>query len=237
MATYVLIHGAGSEGWYWHLVVPRLEALGHRCVTMDLPVDDDAADLDAYTDVVVEAIDAAPSVEEPVIVVAQSLGGFVGPLVCARVPVQLLVLLAAMVPQPGEPPGQWWSATGHAEALTAAARRDGRDPALDDDPEALFLHDLPPAVLDGVLARGAKRQSGAPFEKPWPLDAWPDVPTRFLLCRDDRFFPPDFQRRVVAERLGIVPDEMSGGHLPAFAHPDELVEHLEAYRIELAGQT
>jgi hypothetical protein len=33
----------------------------------------------------------------------------------------------------------------------------------------------------------------------------------------------------VAERLGIVPDEMDGGHLPALARPDELVAHLEAF--------
>src|SRR5437667_324530 len=37
-------------------------------------------------------------------------------------------------------------------------------------------------------ARGERHQSGTPFEKPWPLRAWPDVPTRFLLCRNDRFF-------------------------------------------------
>jgi pimeloyl-ACP methyl ester carboxylesterase len=61
------------------------------------------------------------------------------------------------------------------------------------------------------------------------LAAWPDVPTRFLLCREDRFFPAEFQRRVVQERLGFAPDEMSGGHLPALAHPDELVACLERY--------
>ena len=55
------------------------------------------------------------------------------------------------------------------------------------------------------------------------------MPTRFLLCRDDRFFPADFQRRVVRERLGIVPDEMGGGHLPALAHPRELADRLLAY--------
>jgi hypothetical protein len=56
------------------------------------------------------------------------------------------------------------------------------------------------------------------------------VPTRFLLCRDDRFFPAEFLRRVVRDRLGITPDEMAGGHLPALAHPDDLVERLETYR-------
>ena len=81
-----------------------------------------------------------------------------------------------------------------------------------------------------------REQAATPFEKPWPLEKWPDVPTRFLLCRDDRFFPAEFQRRVVRERLGIVPDEMGGGHLPALAHPEELVARLEAYRTELEAQ-
>lgn len=45
-------------------------------------------------------------------------------------------------------------------------------------------------------------------------------------------------RRVVPERLGIVPDELPGGHLPALAHPDELVDRVEAYRTKaLVGAT
>jgi hypothetical protein len=78
-----------------------------------------------------------------------------------------------------------------------------------------------------------REQSDTPFEQPWPPSSWPDVPTRFLLCRDDRFFPAEFQRRVVRHRLGVVPDEMAGGHLPALARPDELAARLEAYRSEL----
>ncbi|WP_405137948.1 alpha/beta fold hydrolase [Nocardia sp. NBC_01388] len=56
------------------------------------------------------------------------------------------------------------------------------------------------------------------------------MPTEFLLCRQDRMFPADFQRRVVRERPGFTPDEMDGGHLPALGHSRELVERLEAYR-------
>ena len=43
MSTYVLIHGAGSDAWYWHLVEPRLRARGHDVVAVDLPCDDDSA--------------------------------------------------------------------------------------------------------------------------------------------------------------------------------------------------
>jgi pimeloyl-ACP methyl ester carboxylesterase len=212
MATYVLIHGAGSDGWYWHLVAPRLAALGHGVVAPDLPCDDDTAGLQEYTDVVIEAIGA----RRDLVVVAQSLGAFTGTMVCDRLPARLLVLVAAMVPKPGESPGEWWGATGHVFP----------EPF---DPAEVFAHDLPVDVAQESL-KHVREQSGTPFEKAWPLAAWPDVPTRFLLCRDDRFFPAEFQRRVVRDRLGIVPDEMPGGHLPALAHPQELVERLETYR-------
>ena len=100
------------------------------------------------------------------------------------------------------------------------------------DEAAVFLHDVPADVVAESAAH-LRDQSGTPFEAPWPLVAWPDVPTRFLLCRDDRMFPAEFQRRVVAARLGITPDEMAGGHLPALAHPEELVAHLLRYAAEL----
>ena len=217
MATYVLIPGAGSDSWYWHLVVPRLEALGHDVVAVDLPVTDETADFTRYADVVVDAIGD----RQDLIVVAQSLGGFTAPLVCARVPVQLLVLVAAMVPRPGESAGDWWANTGHVFP----------DPF---DPAVVFTHDLEPELAAAANDHVAP-QAGRPFEDPWPLTAWPDVPTRFLLCRDDRFFPADFQRRVVQERLGFAPDEMGGGHLPALARPGELVSWLERYRTELGS--
>src|ERR1700694_2917195 len=105
MATYVLIHGAGSDSWYWNLVAPQLRARGHDVVAPDLPSDDDTAGLAAYTDTVVDAIGDRTDL----IVVAQSMGGFTAPLVCERVPVRQLVLVAAMVPRPGEAPGDWWA--------------------------------------------------------------------------------------------------------------------------------
>jgi len=226
MATYVLINCAGSDAWYWHLVAPELQARGHDVVTMDLPCDDDRAGLAEYTDTVVDAIGDRTDL----VLVAQSMGGFTAPLVCDRVPVDVMVLVAAMVPRPGESPGDWWTNTGWEAARRAQAERDGRPVDGAFDPIETFFHDVPADVIAEAMARGERAQSGTPFEKPWPLAAWPEVPTKFLLCRDDRFFPAEFQRRVVRERLGITPDEMDGGHLPALAHPHELAERLEAYR-------
>jgi pimeloyl-ACP methyl ester carboxylesterase len=228
MATYVLIHGAGSNGWYWHLVAPELRARGHHVVAVDLPCDDDSAGLSEYAETVVDAIGDRRTDRTDLVLVAQSMAGFTAPLVCERVPVGLLVLVAAMVPLPGESPGEWWANTGHEQAQREQAEREGRTPG-DDDLATLFLHDLPPELAAEAMTRG-RAQSATPFEKPWPLEAWPEVATRFLLCRHDRFFPAAFMRRVVQERLGIVPDEMAGGHLPALSRPKELAERLEAYR-------
>ena len=223
MATFVLLPGAGSDSWYWHLVVPFLEEAGHDVVAVDLPVTDDSAGFAEYTDVVVDAIND----RRDVVLVAQSLSGFVAPMVCERVPVELMILVAAMVPSPRESAGDWWTNTGQASAVQTA-----RGPDASDDPVVMFFHDVPDDV-----ARESEHhvyaQSGKPFEARWPLAAWPDVPTRFLLCRDDRLFPADFQRRVVRERLGIEPDEIDGGHLPALSRPRELAQRLLKFLAEV----
>jgi pimeloyl-ACP methyl ester carboxylesterase len=224
VSTFVLIPGAGSTGWYWHRVVPRLEAAGHDVVAVDLPVDDDRAGLAEYADAVV----AAAGDRADVVLVAQSMGAFTAPLVCDRLPVRLMVLVAPMTPAPGESPGDWWANTGQAEAMREQAELEGRRPVDVGDPVALFLHDVPTDVAE-ESARHDRNQSGTPFLKPWPLPAWPQVPTRFLLCRQDRLFPAPFQRRLARERLGLVADEMDGGHLPALSRPDDLAERLLAY--------
>ena len=225
MATYLLVPGAGGAAWYWHRVVPLLRACGHEAVAVDLPGDDPAAGLEAYTAAVVRAAERRAG---PLVVVAQSLGAFTAPLACARLPAALLVLLNPMTPLPGETAGEWWEATGQPAAHAAAARAAGRagggiDVAVD------LLHDVPPEV---VTAGEAHRRDEAErvFGDPWPLPAWPDVPTRVLCGLDDRLFPIGFQRRVVRERLGLVPDEVPGGHLVALSRPDEVVRRLEAYR-------
>jgi pimeloyl-ACP methyl ester carboxylesterase len=194
-------------------------------VAADLPANDDSAGLAEYADAVVEAI----ADRTGIVLVAQSLGGFTAPLVCERVPVDLLVMLNAMVPSVGESAEEWWANTGHAKARVEQAARDSRDLAADEDLRDAFFHDVPPEVTAEAWARGEPHQSGTPFTQPWPLPKWPEVPTRFLQGRDDRFFPVEFQRRVVRDRLGIPLDVLPGGHLVALSQPRRLADRLEAY--------
>jgi pimeloyl-ACP methyl ester carboxylesterase len=211
--TYVLIPGAASDAWYWHLVVPELRSRGGDVVAVDLPCEDDSAGLAEYADAVVEAIGDRTNL----VVVAHSFGGFTAPLVCERMPVDVFVLVQAMIPAPGEPPGEWWTNTGYEDEVSTDVS------AFD-----TFFNDVAPDLAAEAMRR-EMAQSETPMVAPWPLDEWPDVPTRFLLCSEDRFFPAPFMRRVVRERLGIEPDEIATGHMPMLARPQELAERLYGY--------
>jgi pimeloyl-ACP methyl ester carboxylesterase len=220
--TFVLVPGAGGDTWFWHRLVAELEGRGHRAVPVELPAADESAGLAAYADTVVATIGD----RSPIVLVAQSMGGLTAPLVCDRVPVDLLVLVNAMVPRPGETGGEWWTVTAQGEAAAGYLQELGLPAELDDD--GTYFHDVPADVVAAAKEQPLA-QSGRPFEDPWPLDRWPDVPTRVVAGRDDRLFPLEFQRRVAAERLGLDVDEVPGGHLIALSRPAELADRLEGY--------
>jgi pimeloyl-ACP methyl ester carboxylesterase len=225
MATFVLIHGAADSAWYWHLVEPELRQRGHDVVTMDLPCEDDGAGPVEYAEVVVEAIGD----RRDLVVVAQSFGGYTAPLVCERVPVDLLVLLAAMVPSPGEPASDYWVNTGWEPPKVDGDQQQPEGMSREDaDTIATFYHDVPLDLAVEALQR-TRSESEARGGEPWPLERWPDVPTRFLLCRHDRMFGADWLRGVVKDRLGFVPDEIDGSHCVALSRPQELTDRLVAY--------
>jgi pimeloyl-ACP methyl ester carboxylesterase len=222
MSTFVLIHGAGDVGWYWHLVEAELRARGHDVVAPDLPGDDDSLELEDYADAVVAAVGERTDL----VVVGQSFGGFTAPLIAARLPVDAVVFVAGMVPAAGEAPGDWWERTGYRQAVEEQAARDGGATG-NDDPYICFYHDVPRELATLAMSKGRAHPSKASMVSPWPLDALPDVPTRFVLCTEDRFFPAGFLHRVVAERLGVVPDEIAAGHCVALSRPVELATLLE----------
>jgi len=222
MRSFVLVHGASSTGWYWHLVADRLRSAGREVATPDLPASDDDAGLAEYAEVIAAAVDEVPG---PVSVVGQSMAGLSVPLVADLRQIDEIVLVCAMIPAPGETGHDWWWETQQPDAQRLATIMRAGDPEADFDPVELFFHDVPHdlAIQHGKIM---VTQSPRPFEDPWPLEAWPDVPTRVLACQNDRLFPPFFMRRVSEERLGIEPDVIPGGHLPALHSPDRLADYL-----------
>ncbi|MGW7241509.1 alpha/beta fold hydrolase [Streptomyces sp. NPDC054804] len=222
MSVFVLLPGAGGAAWYWHRVVPELHARGHVAVAVELPGADESAGLPEYADAVVAAIGG----HDDVVLVAQSMGGFTAPMVCARVPVNLLVLVNAMIPLPGETPAQWWDNTGSPAARVTAAEAGGYSPEF--DLSTYFLHDVPTEVAAAGAAHN-RPEADVAFDQPCGIERWPDVATRVIAATEDRFFPLEFQRRVARDRLGINADEVPGGHLVALSRPVDLADRLVAY--------
>src|SRR5918999_619201 len=112
LATYALIPGGGGDPWEWHRLVPEVASPGHHPIAIRLPAEDDTAGWSEYADTVLDAIGDRADV----IVVAASMGGFTAPIVCARRRVDLLVLLNAMIPMPGETFNTWGTNTGSGPA-------------------------------------------------------------------------------------------------------------------------
>ena len=95
-------------GWYWHLVERDLQSRGYDAIAVDL-----AARWSRL------AFPRTPTRSwtlfngrNDVALIAQSMGAFTAPLVWQRVATRLVVFVNAMVPQPGETPGEWWKNVG-----------------------------------------------------------------------------------------------------------------------------
>src|SRR5436305_12090366 len=113
MSCFVLIPGAGADPRVYAATIQALRARGHDALAPPLPVHDQDARPSDHADAVVDALPT----DRGVVVVAQSLGAFAGPLVAARAPVATLILVAPMIPKPGETAGEWWGNTRHTEAI------------------------------------------------------------------------------------------------------------------------
>jgi pimeloyl-ACP methyl ester carboxylesterase len=187
---------------------PPCATAGHEAVAVDLPCEDPTAGWEEYAGAVVHAIGA----RSEVVVVGHSLGGFTAPLARVRIRVDLLVLVAAMIPLPGQLFADWWASSGYEET------------GYDD----IFYHDVPPELATEARRRERDESANA-LREPWPLEAWPDAPTRYLLCRDDRMFSAAWERRHARERLDLEADEIDGGRYITLSRPRELAERLAAY--------
>jgi pimeloyl-ACP methyl ester carboxylesterase len=223
-----LVHGSYHGAWCWDLLTPELERLGHRVITMDLPVSEPSAGAREYAD----AIEAAlPAGSEPVIV-GHSMSGLVIPLVADRRSVRRLIFLAAFLATPGRSANDL-RATENVDPPMAPKTAEWTD--LGDDVWAvgpntateIFFHDASPEVARWATER-LRPQSYRVFSEVTPLTEWPDVICRSIVCRDDRAISPEWVRQAAHERLGTTAVEIDGGHSPMLTRPAELAQMLDA---------
>lgn len=222
-----LVHGSYHGQWCWDLLKPELERLGHRVITMDLPISDPSLGADDYATAVVDALDPA---SEPV-VVGHSMAGLIIPLVAARRPVRALVYLAAFLPSFGKSANDQ-RATEAVDGRVAPTTAEWTD--LGDDVWAvgpttateLFFHDASPDVARWATDR-LRPQSYRVMKEITPLTGWPAVASHSIVCRDDRALNPAWVRSAARERLGIEAVEIDGAHSPFLTRPAELARLLD----------
>ncbi|HEX2085683.1 MAG TPA: alpha/beta hydrolase [Solirubrobacteraceae bacterium] len=231
MSTFALVHGAWHGAWCWEALVPELERRGHRAITMDLPCDDPAATFEDYADAVAAAV--PDDAGDDLVLVGHSLGGYTIPLVPQRRPVKAVVYLCALVPIPGRSLAEQAAAEPDMllpRYLAGVSEPDERGRVRWVDAriaaEVLFADCDERAARDAI--ERLRPQAQRPYAGPCPLEALPDAPATYVVCRDDRIVNPTWSRRVATERLDARLVELPGSHSPFLSRPAQLASVLEA---------
>jgi pimeloyl-ACP methyl ester carboxylesterase len=221
MSTFGLVHGGGFGAWCWDRVIPELVARGHRAVTTDLTTDDLAAGAARCAETITRDFGAI----DDLVLVGHSIAGLIIPLVAAQRPVTKMVFLHALLPRPGQSVVDQIASEPdmfNPEMFTAQA------PFWESEAVAasFLFHDCPPDVAREAFHR-LRPEPGALGSEVTPLRAWPEVPSEYILCADDRTATPAWARRAARDRLGVEPIEIPGGHCPFLANSEQLVDALE----------
>lgn len=227
-ALFVLIHGAWHGGWAFDALRRELTRRGHTSVAPDLPTEADAG-LERCVRAVLAEL---PSTAAPIVVVGHSLGALIAPIVAERAGAAAWVDLAGFIPVPGEPAAallrrEQVFAPGWP-ALAASHHRlpDGRDVWPPEAAEALYF-DCDPAVA-AAAARRLRPQAWPALREPCPLTAYPELPTAYILAREDNVIDPVWSRRAARELLRVDAVELYGGHAPFLSRPGALADVLDA---------
>jgi pimeloyl-ACP methyl ester carboxylesterase len=223
--TFGLVHGAWHGAWCWEPLQAELEQRGQRSVAVDLPCDDWDAGLARNAEIVSDALGDA----DDVVLVGHSLGGITIPVVADRRPVRRMVFLCAMLPQPGKTMDE---VLGSADQVLRpefapfdeVIHDDGSVSWRKETAAEAFFHDCPPDVAAWAASK-LRRQVWATTQEPCPLSSWPDVPSTYVICTEDRAINPDWSRRA-AKEIGADVVELPGSHSPFLSRPVDLADLL-----------
>ena len=235
-SEFVLVHGAAHGAWCWDEVAERLEAKGHRVITLDLPghgrraSEVRQASVATYARAVADAM-AREGISRG-IVVGHSMGGLVickaAELVPARI-AHLVFLAAVVLPHGGSLAGVHLTAAGR-EALRGmvAGRGDGAFLYPAEIAWARWMHDLPrdhPSVARALAQ--LTPQAARPFLEPVDLRAFYSLrmPRTYIRCLLDAAVTPR-KAAEYAARLGVTPIDMDCAHDAMLSAPDELARIL-----------
>lgn len=222
MVTFGLIHGSWHGAWSWGPLVAELAEQGYAAVAMDLPTEDCDAGAREYAQAVVDALS---DVQDEVVLVGHSVGGLTVPLVATMRPVQTMVFVAAGVPSPGR--SHWDQSQDGRLRVGGVYERavvddQGRNLLPPDVAADVLYHECPPDVAQWAASQ-LRWQAQKIVREPTPLDEWPNVPSRYVVCRRDRIVRTEWQLAEASVRVGDrSPVELDSDHSPMLSRPREL---------------
>jgi pimeloyl-ACP methyl ester carboxylesterase len=244
MSLFCLVHGAFQGAWCWDLLIPYLEAQGHKIIAMDLPIEDASASLSQFADVVLQAL---PKTDDDIVLVGHSMAGTVIPLVAQARQVRQVVFLTALIPYPGTSTLDQFSHhldSDSLKSLNYEPKESRKLEQFDDEPyifnsisagknfsdEAVlmefFYQDCQLDVMRWALSKRRLQQSMAYIFEVNPLNALPNVEYKYIFCTDDLIISPTWSHYAARKRLGVDAIELPGGHCPHLSRPAHLASVL-----------
>ena len=217
-ATVVLAHGAWADGSSWGKVIAGLAERGIKAVAAPLPLSslaDDVAALDRSLE----------RVGGPVVLAGHAYaGGVIG--ATRHASVKALVYIAALAPAEGENVADvFYRDEAHPQAPKLAPDANGLIWLPEEAFPAAFAQNANAEDLK-VLAAVQRPISPACITVPVPRPLWQDLPSWYLLARQDRMIVEKTQR-FMAERMKARISEHEVDHTPSVTAPGVVVDLIQ----------
>jgi pimeloyl-ACP methyl ester carboxylesterase len=217
--SIVLVHGAWADGSCWSRVIERLQADGYEVTAPQLPETSLADDVARVRHVLSRQTG-------PTILAAHSYGGQVITSLGTDAPnVVGLVYIAGFGLDEGE-------------SIGALLKQGPPPPAVEhveiDEkgfgwiPEEAFLEHFAPdvdRVEAEVMYAVQQPLHVSTFDDVMGVPAWRDLPSWYLVAKNDHVIPPEAERQFAA-RMGADTIEVDSGHCAMVSHPEETFERI-----------
>ena len=211
MKSVLLVHGAWHGSWCWEIVQNSLIENGVDTHSVNLPFTGVEDDISAVRE-------AIASIDNEIILVGHSYGGIVISKAAEDTEkVTQLIYLCAILLEPGE-----------------TMQLDGSKIEIDVD-DALISVVKPQAIIPAFYADVDSNLAKQSIERlrPFPIvagtvgvgEAWRDVPSTYIVCKDDAAIPSNLQYSMARRASRLI--EWECAHSPFFSNPELLIDFLE----------
>lgn len=171
---------------------------------------------------------------ERVVLVGTSCTGLIVPVVSMFRPISHLAFVCAGLPDIGR------SATDqifgdsllHLDWVQYAGAPDSEDAA-----RTFMFNDCDEATMEWALTTVRLWMPQPAYDEVTPLEAWPDIPSTYVLGARDRIINQAWARPAALTRLGRDPVELDTGHCPQNSQPEALAEILRHVAVEATAQS